>query len=330
MKNLRTGFSLVEILIVIAIIGVLFQLVLPGIEASREAARRTVCQNNIRQIAHASEFHLATHGFFPTGGWSSVWVGDPNHGYGKDQPGGWTYSLLPYLEEGALHDMGKGQSDAQRRVLAAQMFATPVPIFVCPSRRLAQPLRFNRALFNSLKPELAGRSDYAGSMGNLEPSDQRGPGPVTYEEATKWIDGDDRLKQWVGWNQNGVIYQRSTVESKLVTDGMSKTLLIGEKFLAPQYYKNGKSDGDDQSLYIGFDRDNARSTNLLHPPIRDANLDSIWLKNGDDKKVLTWNFGSAHPDGMNAANCDGSVEFVNYDVDAKVYSAKGSRDGGDG
>ncbi len=327
MISRRAGISLVEILIGIGIICLLLQLMLPSIEASREAARRTVCQNNLRQIIYAAQLHLDSHRHFPTGGWSSVWVGDPNRGVGQKQPGGWSYNLLPFLEETALHDLGKGMSDIDRRAAAAQMFATPVSTFVCPSRRLAKPLRFNRALFNSFKPDFAGRSDYAASIGNLQPSDQRGPGPATYDEGATWIEGTDRLTQWVGWDQNGVVFQRSTVGAELITDGLSKTLFAGEKFLAPRHYINGKSDGDDQSLYIGFDRDNARSTNGLHPPIRDANIESEWLGEGDDRSVVTWNFGSAHTEGLNTVLCDGAVEFVTYDIDPAVFIAKGSCNG---
>jgi prepilin-type N-terminal cleavage/methylation domain-containing protein len=323
----RRGLTLVELLIVIAIISILIQLTLPAIQASRESARQSVCQNNLRQLGIATQIHLGAQRHFPTGGWTSVYVGDPNRGYGKKQPGGWCYNVLPFTENQHLHEMGKGQNEIERRAAAAEMFATPVPLFVCPSRRLAYPWRFNRTLFNSFKPEVAGRSDYAACMGNLQPSDQRGPGPTSYEEAAHWIDGDDRLTQWVGWSQNGVAFQRSEVTPQMVTDGLSKTYLIGEKFLAPKYYEDGRSDGDDQSLYVGFDRDNARSTNSLHPPLPDADIESDWVEEGDNDRVVTWNFGSAHPSGLNMATCDGAVELIAYEIDPAIYVERGSRDG---
>ncbi len=323
------GATLVELLIVVAIISLLLQLALPAVEMTREAARKLSCTNNLRQIGIASQLHIDSQGHLSSGGWTSVWLGDPNRGFAKNQPGGWCYNLLPYMEQQALHDMGKGLSDQQRKEAAGVMFSTPLAGFSCPSRRLARPLRFNRALFNSIKPENAGRSDYAASIGSLEPSDQRGPGPRTYEEAEKWSIGTDRLKTWVGWQHNGVVFQRSTVEPRSVLDGMSNTYLAGEKFLAPKYYTNGKSDGDDQGLCIGFDRDNARSTNVLHPPLLDRDIESAWYPVGDSKSVVTWNFGSPHPSGMNMASCDGSVVSIAYDVDMAVFTAKGSRDGDD-
>jgi prepilin-type N-terminal cleavage/methylation domain-containing protein len=321
------GFTLVELLVVIAIVSLLLQLALPAVEMARESSRVAVCQNNLKQLGVAAQLHLDSHRHFPTGGWTSVWVGDPNRGFTKSQPGGWCYNLLPYIEQGALHDMGKGLGESSRKEAAGQMFATPVAAFVCPSRRSARPLRFNRALFNSLKPEVAGRSDYAVNIGSLEPSDQRGPGPRTYDEATSWVIGTQRLSSWVGWQHNGVIFQRSMVEPRAITDGLSSTYLFGEKFLAPKYYTNGKSDGDDQGICIGFDRDNARSTNSLHPPLLDRDIESAWLPAGDSESVVTWNFGGPHPTGVMMTQCDSSVSSVSHDIDMSVFSAKGSRNG---
>ena len=97
----RNGFTLVELLVVIAIIGVLVALLLPAIQAAREAARRTQCINNLKQLALGCQNHHDTHGHFPTGGWGWYWVGDPDRGFGKEQPGGWAYNLLPFFEQQA-------------------------------------------------------------------------------------------------------------------------------------------------------------------------------------------------------------------------------------
>lgn len=323
----RHGFSLIELLIVVAIISLLLQLALPAVEMSREAARRTQCQNNLRQIGIAAQLHVNTHESLPTGGWTSVWVGDPKRGYGKDQPGGWCYNLLPYMEEQSLHDMGINVLPIHQRVEGAKMFATPVPLFVCPSRRLARPWPFARTLYNIADTDRAGRSDYAANIGNLEPLDQGAPGPTSYKNALKWRDGDDRLKDWVATRHNGIVFQRSMVTPSMITDGQSKTFFGGEKFLSPDHYKDGESHGDDQSLYIGFDRDTARSTNELHPPIRDEKRENFWVRFGDDPRVVDWNFGSAHPSVCHMVSCDGSVSAVAYDVDMGVFSAQGSRAG---
>src|SRR5512136_1509047 len=101
-QSKRTGFTLVELLVVITIIGILVALLLPAIQAAREAARRLQCTNNLKQIGLAALRHEQAWGFYPSGGWAVNWTGDPLRGFGREQPGGWIYNLLPYLEQEAL------------------------------------------------------------------------------------------------------------------------------------------------------------------------------------------------------------------------------------
>src|ERR1700743_1149494 len=102
------GFTLVELLVVIAIIGILVALLLPAIQAAREAARRNQCKNNLKQLALGCLLHESTQKYLPSGGWNDRYTSDANRGYGGQQPGGWYYNILAYIEEQSLRDLGKG------------------------------------------------------------------------------------------------------------------------------------------------------------------------------------------------------------------------------
>ena len=92
----RHGFTLVELLVVIAIIAMLVTLLLPAVQAAREAARLTQCTNHIKQLALGCLNHESAHGFLPSDGWGYRWVGDPDLGFGKTQPGGWAFAEISY------------------------------------------------------------------------------------------------------------------------------------------------------------------------------------------------------------------------------------------
>src|SRR5262245_9385622 len=102
------AFTLVELLVVISVIAVLVGLLLPAVQQAREAARRMQCSNNLKQIGLGALNHESTHQYLPSGGWGHRWVGDADSGFGRSQPGGWVYSLLPYVEQSALHSRGAG------------------------------------------------------------------------------------------------------------------------------------------------------------------------------------------------------------------------------
>jgi len=163
------GFTLVELLVVIAIIGILIALLLPAVQAAREAARRAQCKNHLKQIGIGFLNHENAHGHYPTGGWGSRWVGDPDRGMGKAQPGGWVFNILPFLEQETVHEFAAdGEPDtitATQRAGARQMLETPLAFMNCPSRRsaLAYPLLpydSQSSYFNSEWPQTAARNDY--------------------------------------------------------------------------------------------------------------------------------------------------------------------------
>lgn len=311
------GFTLVELLVVIAIIGILVALLLPAIQAAREAARRNQCQNNIKQLGLACLNFESAHSALPSGGWGWHWMGDPDQGGGKDQPGSWIYSVLPYIEESGVRSIAAGLPIAQKKVELTKLSETPISTMNCPSRRksVAYPYYYADTYRNINRPKLAVRGDYGACMGGRKAPEDGLPEPQTIEigmtnfpwyRYEKTVDGKDKF--------DGVVHYHSQVELRQITDGQSKTYLIGEKYVESNHYEDGIPSYDDQSYYIGFDRDTNLSAN--YPPLRDApNIDG------------TFRFGSSHSTVFNMAYCDGSVHSISYDIDADVHKSLGSRNG---
>ena len=170
-----TGFTLVELLVVITIIGILVSLLLPAVQAAREAARRVQCQNNLKQIALGCLGHEQEQGFFPTGGWPWHYVGDPDLGVGASQPGGWVFNILPYMEQQPLYMLGAGKSGDEKIAAIAQRVQTPLVWMNCPSRR-----RPGNRPYTGRAPEcpglgLAAKGDYAGNAGDQSTPDRGRP-----------------------------------------------------------------------------------------------------------------------------------------------------------
>ncbi len=303
-RGRRAGVTLIEVLVVIAIIGILIGLLMPAVQSARESGRRTACANKLRQITVAVAAHEVAHRRFPTGGWSFMWTGDPDRGFGRHQPGGWMYNILPFVEQETLHDLGKGLAVAQKKQTAAKVIKTPMDMFVCPTRRSADLLAYdpNFPPFNADLPGAGAKSDYAINAGDLVISS--GFGPSTLAQ------GDTPGYPWTSFDKaTGVCYMRSEVPFAAVRDGLSMVYLVGEKNL----HLAGTDLGDDQSMYAGYDTDGYRFCELGMVPLVDGNTDE------------SLRFGSRHPSGLNMAFCDGSVRHLAYTIDAEVHTRLSNR-----
>ncbi|CAK9037456.1 4-hydroxy-tetrahydrodipicolinate synthase (HTPA synthase) [Durusdinium trenchii] len=324
-----SGFTLVELLTVIAIVGVLVALLIPAVQAAREATRRAECKNHLKQISLAMLVHESAHGHLPTGGWGFRMVGDAGSGYGRKQPGGWAYNILEYIEQGPRRDLGGPilkELKRLRPVLEEQfvemneLVTTPIPMWMCPSRRpaIAYPfvnqsipfLAFNAPECRSGIPRAptcyVARGDYRANAGNVNRREE--PGSVF-------------MRSWFsdGARQTGVVYQCSRVSFQMITDGASKTALIGEKSLNPADYGTGLHSSDDQCVYTGHDQDNqgytANGADRM-PPVQDGTT---------TKDRTRWRFGGPHTYGMHMALCDGAVETISYNVDQDTFALLGGR-----
>lgn len=192
-----SAFTLIELVVVIAIIGILLALLLPAVHGSREAARKTDCTNRLRQLGLASQNYLSAQKCLPSGGWGYRWVGDPNCGFGLKQPGGWTFELLPFLEEKSTYDIAKGLNGSAKGKAIAQMESMPVEIFCCPTRRpptivpgpinglpIGTESNFNADDDSVVKLGQC-RSDYAGNGGVYDADYSNPKPPVTIGDCAK-------------------------------------------------------------------------------------------------------------------------------------------------
>jgi prepilin-type N-terminal cleavage/methylation domain-containing protein len=302
-QSTKRAFTLVELLVVIAIIGVLVALLLPAIQAAREAARRTQCMNQVRQMGLALQNHVSTHQAFPTGGslpnpaiqdYTTGGIKNPGRPNGPNRQGlGAFYQLLPFLEQNAIQGV-VSQDDLQKSV---------VSIYNCPSRRPAiiKDGRAQLTDYATAQPatEYCGNNAYdplkAWPFAGASPqfailSYWCGPGP-----GGAWRDTDAAK----GAHYGGVIVRTPwivdtpatdttpaqghalagfppAIRPSQISDGTSNTMVISEKVVRSDLYDGSAPPppdqgsgqvSDDKGWADGWDPDCVRFTGV--PPISD-------------------------------------------------------------
>jgi len=316
------------LLVVITIIGILIALLLPAVQAAREAARRAQCSNQIKQLTLGALAHEQANGFLPSGGWGLVWVGDADRGFGRKQPGGWVYSVLPYTEQVDLHDLGMGAvSDAAGIEFCKQRMVTPLPAVVCPTRRTnalipqvwVTTYHYRSSTFTPL-PNV-GKLDYAGNAGTTNNGVDMYGGPNTLADGDG-MSGTSWRSQYHA-SDTGVIYTHSTTAMADITDGVSNTYLCGEKWCDPDHYSDGMSQSDDQGWDAPADWDSLRFTGITtDTAFAAADFLPMQDTTGYGQRGC---FGSAHSNGFYMGFCDGSVQFMNYTIDIRTHWCLGNR-----
>jgi len=305
----------VELLVVIAIIGMLVGLLLPAVQQAREAARQMQCGNNLKQLGLACLNHESTTRKYPSAGWWWYFTGDPDQGFGKNQGGGWIYSILPFIEQNAMYQLGadgdKFSSGEPQMSNAKTRCETPLSFLLCPSRRTVKQYPTSGAIYpvNASRHTQGSKTDYVGNEGNSTGTQNQ---PKTVAEAKQlsdsnsWADTTNKSK--------GIIFARSEITVGEVRDGTSNTYLLGEKYLMPEHYESCTNDGqDNESALIGTDHDILRYVQVV------PNQDRSQFESGSGR------FGSAHAGAVGMTMCDGSVQRVSYSIDLTTHQNLGYR-----
>ena len=280
----RSAFTLIELLVVIAIIGILIALLLPAVQAAREAARRMHCTNNLKQIALALHNYHDIHRTFPQG-----YISQP----AETEAWGWSVFVLPFLEEKTLYDALGVKTYRLTDLLAMQpenttvyipLLQTPLSAYLCPSDT-ASPLlpradrHFEGVTFDN--------GDHPG----FEPS------------ASSYMGDRGLFDRGRAFRNDGIFFGNSQVAFASITDGTSCTFFVGERdarccsgtWIGS---RNPPGSGKWGAFHLL-----ARVSVKLNDP----------SSHGHD--TCDEGYGSRHPDGANFALCDGSVRFISNQIE---------------
>ncbi len=308
----RRGFTLVELLVVVAIIGTLIGLLLPAVQSAREAARATACKNNMHQIGIALH-HYHDHKQRLPAGWHGVVKGANPADHADDVPGwGWAAQLLPQLESNAVHsriDFTRRVYDAANPTVNQAVRESFIPAFRCPSD-VPAPTETGNGLcligadaggdeYHAVDGgDLAGlcyaaKTNYAGVFGTVEldENDEQGP---TFD---------------VSASGDGVFFRNSRIGFKHMTDGTGRTALVGER-----HSRLGASTW--AGVFDGAQLQRSRVVGIAdHTP--------------NDPHGHFDDFRSMHPTGVHFIFGDASVRRIDDTIDGAVYKSLCTRSGGE-
>jgi prepilin-type N-terminal cleavage/methylation domain-containing protein/prepilin-type processing-associated H-X9-DG protein len=344
----QRAFTLVELLVVIAIIGILVALLLPAVQAAREAARRSQCVNNLKQLGLACLNYHDTKKHFPIsiGQWDEQARLPGASGGGPDSSSpartrgfngaGWITQVLPFVEEQSLYDAmepgftgnftaaGAGRGMGRRDI--RDFVARQIAAITCPSDDTARPSELQ--FYWNQPPVLVATTSYKGNIGDsiipIGENSAQAPGATG---PTEWgnsdvvggsnftLVGSPNAHNTI--DANGVLWRNShyrPIAIRQIPDGTSKTFLVGEGIVAEDFHSVAYfADGDWATCGIPLNY----FAKVQDPVV----IRQEWYKHRG--------FKSYHPGGANFAMCDGSVQFVTDGVSTAAYRSAATRAGGE-
>ena len=319
----RRGFTLVELLVVIAIIGILIALLLPAVQAAREAARRSQCTNNLKQIGLALHNYHDTFRAFPLGSRSHPTL-SPRNSYGTN----WRASILAFLEQQVLFDKlnfeSGGFSGATSGVFSngnEVLSGLMVPVYKCPSST-ADPFEADRGTSN---PQRSMMHEYVGIAGAYP--DPAGRTAVCKQSSRGMV------------CSSGILLANENCGMNRVTDGTSNVILVSEQsgIVSGQRIRANYAGG-----WTGTSADPGNpvytvgtmptSHNFYHTGlsvIRWAINSPTYVSGSSDQSYMTNTvLNSFHPGGINVTLADGSVRFLQETLDMEILRRLGVADDG--
>ena len=342
-KKRQMGFTLVELLVVIAIIGILIGMLLPAVQSVREAARRTDCANNLRNIGLAAHNFETSFKHYPTTGGAVQQYVNPDEacesqfGY---ELAGWMYQILPFIEQTALERARMGDVDGNCGFILTPVAETPVSTFNCPSR-------FNRTAIAFT--EIFALGDYAGVMSSWNDPGWNGfewqvtQPPREGEGSVVWTGMISRGGHVQNPGSNPTVTMFRKVNNAGVRDGLSNTIMIAEKSVDSRFYTLASASPwpywEIYGYYVGADWPNMRmfaaatqgpsSPSPVIPPVGDSEPRPDGVFQYSTGQYEEFGFGSAHPGIVNAVMGDASTQSLNRTGDLILLDRLGKRSDGE-
>lgn len=285
----KNAFTLIELLVTISIIAILIALLLPAVQQAREAARRTQCRNNLKQIGLALHNYHDQSEMLPSG-----WIGVTAGQLDINGTNGWSWAskLLPHLDQGALYSSINFSSQVGSPLNALPR-TTVLPVFRCPSDVAPEKWTINSAAGSTPLAEVAAAS-YSGVFGKDE------------------IELCNGLMAGTACSSDGVFFHNSRIRFADISDGLSSTLLVGERVSRSSsgwlYTWTGVIAGGDDSI-----------VRILGDTDVTPNRDQVRMDE----------FASYHVGGAHFVLGDGSVRFISSSIDLGVYRGLASRAAGE-